>query len=196
MTRILAFVKMITISCTAALVICASLASSFASEQDRESKTTSSQTEIKRPLGMADGAIEQELYKKNKNYDIYAACLYIDIVTAFTIPTIDYNFMQNNKIILLEKFENNIYRYRYIGNGITIDFTHVEEYNKYLIEDIIIDGFLIKDDIRNESFIKSYILNKYIEGDLNVECESSNSILSFKEGVLLRLETHNLSNVD
>ena len=59
MTRILAFVKMITISCTAALVICADLAPSFASEQDRESKTTSSQTEIKRPLGMADGAIEQ-----------------------------------------------------------------------------------------------------------------------------------------
>ena len=60
-----------------------------------------------------------------------------------------------------------------------------------MIENIIIDGFLIRDFIRTESYIKSYILNENIKGDLNFRCDFSEIFLSFKEGVLLRVDIHN-----
>ena len=119
--------KLIIITCTAAMIICGGFAHSFASEKDLESKTSSPQTEVKRPRGMADGAIEQVTDMDEKKYNINAACLYIDIVAAFSTPAIDDNFLKKNKIILQNIISKNIYKYKYIKNGINIDFYYIKK---------------------------------------------------------------------
>ena len=45
--------------------------------------------------------------------------------------------------------------------------------------------------IQTQSYIKSYILNENIKGDLNFRYDFSEIFLSFKEGVLLRVDIHN-----
>ena len=144
--------------------------------------------------------IEKNLDKKEAykyEYNINAACIFVNLIILFNTPEIDSNFINKSQYITVVLSSKDSIRYLYSNKGILLKFTVTN--NKSIIEDIDIDGTLIPDYFRHEKYLKSYILNgssKNFDGNINFECDSSEISIKFEDGFVSRIKVAISSSVN